>query len=86
MQCRNCGKTYDQAKNEDLILNSPYCTISCNFAFVALENGQTIERVVNNGMESVAAKMCRNMVDVWAFQRAIVKQSSIEIERLETIQ
>lgn len=63
-------------------MNSPYCTISCNFAFVALENGQTIEQVVNQGMESVAAKMCRNMVDVWVFKRALAKRAESEIERL----
>jgi hypothetical protein len=85
MQCRNCGKTYDQTKNEDFIPNSPYCSISCNFAFVALENGQTIESVVSNGMETTAAKMCRNMADVWAFQRAMAKRAAGEIERLEVM-
>jgi hypothetical protein len=85
MQCRNCGKTYDGAKNEDLILNSPYCSISCNFAFVAIEHGQTIEQVVDYGMETTAAKMCRNMVDAWSFQRAMAKRAESEIERLEAL-
>jgi hypothetical protein len=85
MQCRNCGKTYDGAKNDDWILDSPYCTISCNFAFVALENGQTIEQVVSDGMETTAAKMCRNLVDVWTFQRAMAKRAECEIERLEAL-
>ena len=85
MQCRNCGEQYDQAKNEDFILNSAYCSISCNFAFVATENGQTIEQVVADGMETVAAKMCRNVADAWTFQRAMAKRAECEIKRLEAM-